>query len=413
MTSNLEIKNIICLIVSGLLFWLSFAEFAFGTNKPLFVEAVDYKTIETVPDCEETLYRGNPRLYSRCANPYKLFGKAKTFALENKMPLVILWGFDSCPACEDLENRYFDPGFLPTNNAISASLTLNQKTQFSNYTNGNNQLALIRMNSGTSVDHNQIFAQKIGANKLAASLGWRKVWSPMFMVVNPETDALGSIRHFSGYELCTLGEELALGLEQVGIIKGNPNWKKVCSRSADYTDEDRASWEGECGDGDNLKCYLAGSAERQSYYDLEETRQKAADVHRASALNLLNKACDNGLINACRSVGYLLPTDGKKGYTEKAVNFFRRACNQRDMNACGQMGWAYKFGEGGLRENRATAVKYYAKACDSHDPWACSQIGEMAFYGDPGTTSYKSDAKRMLAFGCRNELEWACKKKYK
>lgn len=412
MKVNFQIKSAFWLVTFSLIFSLSFNEHSYAKSKPLFLEAVDYTTIETVGDCKETLHHGKKRKYSRCANPDKLFEAAKTFALEKKIPLVILWGFDACPACENLERVFFDPEMLPTNKAVSELLTPQQKEQFSNYTNGSNQLALVRMNSGTSIQHNQDFANEIGANKLASTLGSDKVWSPMFMVYNPETSTLAANQHFYGQSYCNFSEEIAQGLEQVGIIKDDPNWDRSCYMPEDPTDEVLTKWKTECKAGSYAKCFWVGSAYKQKYYDEQEADLKTAEDFRKRAVKFLKKSCDNGLFTACRSVGYILPKNGEE-YKPEAMNFFKRACNRRDMRACGQVAFGYQYGEGGLQKSNPKAAMYYAKVCDSHYPWACSKLGEMALYRDAGTSDYHARAKQLIAFGCRDGNDWACKEKYK
>jgi hypothetical protein len=390
-----------CLYVSGA---------AHAASEPLFVEAVDYKTIEDVADCEKKPYY-KERVFSRCTDPDKLFDAAKTFALNNDVPLVILWGFDECPACESLKIRMFDPDMLPSDKAVETALSGAQKVEFAKATKDRNQLAIVRMNSGTSLAHYQAFADKIGANKVASDLGWKKVWSPMFMVVNPKTGAVASNGYFRGYQFCTLGEELVEGLADVGVITANPNATRNCGRP-DASDEDAAEWGKACDAGHVEKCAWAGIANQHKTHELKADDPKASLKVRLRARKQLTTACDNNYITACRMAAGLLPKSGGK-YTRAAVQLLRKSCDGKDLIACSRLGYAYEGGEGGLRRNIPRAVNLIAMACDAHDPFACGMLGEMAFYKDPGTDRFQSRAKTLLAFTCRNDRDWACDKLYK
>lgn len=387
--------------------WVGLTAHTQAKDLPLLLNAVDYSKIESVADCEETLYRGKPRLYSRCLDPDRLFDAAKSFAVENNLPLLIMWGFDSCPACEDQKVRLFDPTWSPTHKTVTSALSEAQKAEFSKYTNGKNQLAVVRMNSGTSLKHNQAFAEKIGANKLASTLGWKKVWSPMFMIVNPETSALASNSYFSSYSFCTMGEEFALGLEHVGIIKADPRMKRICSMPAEPSDEDLATWTSDCNNFDSTKCFWLAKYKQWDYVDSKDDDKAASLIALSEAQALFAKACVDGVALGCYNEGWAV---GKKGkaFARQSTDLMKAACKRKALPACKTLASRYFDGSGGLKRNERMAAKLYAEVCEAHDPYACSALGEMAYYRDAGTNPYLLKIPALLAFGCRDDISFAC-----
>lgn len=81
---------IIFLGVSLLLLYVNLPALSDTKSRPLFVDAVDYRTIENVEGCEVEPYH-KPRQYPQCTDPEKLFEAAKAFALEHNLPLLIDW----------------------------------------------------------------------------------------------------------------------------------------------------------------------------------------------------------------------------------------------------------------------------------------------------------------------------------
>lgn len=121
------------------------------------------------------------------------------------------------------------PKFESTSESLLKSMTKDQRNKFNKYTNGRNQIASVKMNSHGSFKHFQDFADKIGANSLASDLGWHKVWSPLYMIVNPSTGEIAANDWFGGYQLCNYAEEINVGLQQVGIAERDDKTMKHCA----------------------------------------------------------------------------------------------------------------------------------------------------------------------------------------
>lgn len=396
--------------VATLLLWFSFGGISQANSEPLFVEAVDYTTIDTVEGCRETRYRGKPRKYSNCLDSKKLYETAIAFAQKNRMPLLVSLGYDECEECEDRDYKLLDPDMIPTNKTISAALTTRQKTEFADFTNGTNQLAFLRMNSNTSHLFNTVqHRAEIDVKNAEIVHTWMKPSVPMWVMVNPKTNESNSVnysRTIASY--CTLGEELALSLQDVGVIKTNPNARNVCYMPLGYSLEDMEIWSQDCEKLKSpLKCYWAAKA-----LEIESLENSKSNIHSKAQLNMKKSseyfsiACKEKLATACHDLGFHL-SDGET-FPEPSIKPFMFACDNMVLNACLELAAAYQEGDGGLIKSLEIAIRLTAQGCDAHDPYACSILAEMALKNYPAAQKYQTKAETYLNFGCKNEISWAC-----
>lgn len=401
-------------LVLGLLLAMLLARSAIAEaeTRPLFVEAVDYRTIANVDGCETEPYY-KPRQYPQCTDPEKLYAAAIAFAAAHNLPLMIDWGFDECPGCQARESALRAPDFDLSSDGLLASMTQEQAASFSSYTRGLNQIALVKMNSHGSFQHFQDFAERIGAQSVASDLGWNKVWSPLFMLVNPETNEIAANDWFGGYSFCTLIEEINEGLQQVGIATRKDNVVRQCYMPDEFTSADMAAWSDACETEDRIKCFWLGYAHARSIDQASDVIARISPY--AKAMGAYTAACEQGVANACSKIGRMMHNHDSVAkyhhgeyYAERANEFSARACDQKFLSACGSLAYGYRYGRDGLERNLQLAARLFRVACVAHDPWACGHLSRLTSLGTEGTEDYIGQEETLLAFACRNRNDWAC-----
>lgn len=402
-------RLVLALILTTLLMGNAVAQIQ---TQPLFVEAVDYRTIDTVDGCETEPYH-KERIYPQCTDPEKLYAAAIAFATANNLPLVIDWGFDECPGCQARERRLRAPDFDLSSQGLLASMTEDQEIAFSSYTHGLNQIALVRMNSHGSFQHFQDFAERIGAQRVARDLGWRKVWSPLFMVVNPNTNEVAANDWFGGYSFCTLIEEINEGLQQVGIATRRDNIIRQCFMPDEFSSAELTAWVNGCEAENRIECFWAGNAHELSIDRDADVIARISPYKKA--LRAYTAACEQGVANACGQLGKMMHNQDSVAkyhhgadYAVRANNFLTRACDHKHQWACGALAYRHRHGRDGVERNPQLAASLFEIACIAHDPWACGHLGKLTRLGIEGTEIYVGQEETLLAIACRNRNDWAC-----
>jgi serine/threonine protein kinase len=198
----------------------------------------------------------------------------------------------------------------------------------------------------------------------------------------------------------------------------------VMSLAANWGDLSARQWLGES--------YISGKGEFH------------LDVNRGLAL--LNGDCDQGMLRACDSLGYLyefgrgvprhLDEAGAfskracdAGYSEacsrlsdiahsfaegngvaanstKSAIFYSYACNGGVAAACTNAGVQYEDGEG-VAQDMPKAAALYQKACDGGESQGCSNLGN-SYWGGRGVTQDKAKGLELLKKGCDMGNKWGC-----
>lgn len=130
-----------------------------------------------------------------------------------------------------------------------------------------------------------------------------------------------------------------------------------------------AVWERACEGGFIWSCWAAGWA-----YESAEGNKR--DPVRAA--KLLVKACDNGNMGGCNSLGVLLKTgaDGVEPDLERALSLYQKACDGKEMFSCGNLGKMYETGTG-VDPDPERAVALFRQVCDSGLMFGCTNLGTM------------------------------------
>lgn len=97
-----------------------------------------------------------------------------------------------------------------------------------------------------------------------------------------------------------------------------------------------------------------------------------------SELELLQSQCETGDAMSCAMLG-LLHIESENVYQEfmKAGNFFDTVCAGGKAPGCALLGWTYRFGHNGVRENHAKALSYYAQACKLELQFGCESYARL------------------------------------
>lgn len=186
---------------------------------PLFEPALDYSQIPKIEECEEKTLR--PPKYHSCRDSRAIYDKALANAKSEGQPLMVIFGFDTCPSCRAMAMQMFDPKRPMQNNHIVRYLS---KPAINSIVLENTPLKISVVRIHSRSKHGLKLADELGATKMATDRGWHRVWSPFILFVNPETEAMHSESFWEAEELfCDWGAELATNIEGIGFVKkGKP-----------------------------------------------------------------------------------------------------------------------------------------------------------------------------------------------
>ncbi|HEY0190648.1 MAG TPA: tetratricopeptide repeat protein, partial [Kofleriaceae bacterium] len=141
---------------------------------------------------------------------------------------------------------------------------------------------------------------------------------------------------------------------------------------------------------------------------LRDGRGVPVDLARAGTL--LDKACKARIPQACTAAGDLDAFRAIKGgnanYREMFAHY-KQGCDAGDPTACRQLGVAYLEGKG-LSKSPSAAAVWLERACMPDDPIACRMLGEMKLAGD-GVARDAERARQLLRRACDNHDDEACR----
>ena len=213
------------LIIFALMPFLALAHADAPKGQPLFDLAVDYTQLETIPGCYPDQAGA---LYLRCYDARTSYETALARAKAEQKPLMIIWGFDQCPACRFLEAKEFNPAEpWMTDRFAQWALSPTQKAGLSN--EGRDlEILLLRINS--RAPSGETLSKDLGVYDMARERGGRRVWSPFITMTDPTTGKLVSQASMRGNEQpCNRWDEYALNLEDLGYIPADPAYeRRIC-----------------------------------------------------------------------------------------------------------------------------------------------------------------------------------------
>ena len=185
----------------------------------LFEAALDYSEIPKIDDCEERTLR--PPKYHQCRNSAAIYAKALANAKAKSQPLMVIFGFDTCPSCAAMDKVVFNPKRPMTNNHLVRYLS---RPALNTYILGGKPLTISVVYIHSRSDHGLKLADDLGATKLAKDRGWHRVWSPFILFVDPDSGTMHSESYWEAKSVfCDWGAEFATGIEAIGHAeKGKP-----------------------------------------------------------------------------------------------------------------------------------------------------------------------------------------------
>ncbi|MCR4942016.1 MAG: sel1 repeat family protein [Campylobacter sp.] len=119
------------------------------------------------------------------------------------------------------------------------------------------------------------------------------------------------------------------------------------------------------------------------------------------AIDLLNdqKACENGDLKACATLGLLYYSNDN----EKALKYLQIACDGDIYESCGILGTMYNVAKG-VKQDYDKAFKYINKACMGGDQGACLDLGDMYASGNGVKQDYVK-AKDIFERICEKKVD--------
>lgn len=196
-------------------------------DTPLMELAVDYETIPLIDGCEPAFKRAP--LYHECRDSRAIYDKAIANAKAKKQALMVIFGFNTCPACRAYESLMFDPAMPLINEDLMYYASTKDVTAYEKAAKPT-KISLVRIHARSP--HGLKLADDIGVTDMAKARGWHRVWSPFVLFVNPETGAMHSERYWEAEDtFCDARMELAVNMEAIGMAnKGTPLYpRKRCA----------------------------------------------------------------------------------------------------------------------------------------------------------------------------------------
>jgi len=186
---------------------------------PIFDDALDYETVPDIARCTSPHKR--KEIYHYCKDSAKIYAKALANAKAEGNPLMVIFGFDTCPSCQAMDRAIFNPARPLTNGDIIQFLSTDM---IKTYIGAKKPMTIDVVRIHSRSDHGLKLATEIGATQMALDRGWHRVWSPFILFVNPQTGQKHSESYWeSEASFCDWRAELAASLEGIGVgEKGKP-----------------------------------------------------------------------------------------------------------------------------------------------------------------------------------------------
>jgi hypothetical protein len=179
---------------------------------PLFEPALEYSEIPRLEDCEDRTLR--PPKYHECRDSAAIYAKAFANAKAKNQPLMVIFGFDTCPSCAAMDKVVFNSKRPMTNNHLVRYLS---RPALNQYVGGGKPLTISFVYIHSRSKHGLKLADDLGVTKMAKDRGWHRVWSPFILFVDPQTGDMHSESYWEAKSVfCDWGAEFATGIEAIG-----------------------------------------------------------------------------------------------------------------------------------------------------------------------------------------------------
>lgn len=195
-----------------------------SSETSVFTDAVDYAAFETLENCQEEKVR--EIRYYQCKSSREIYTAALAEAKSQGKPLMVTFGFNTCPYCKVLEKEIYDPVNPITSDKVLQYLSREASSSLSEFS-----LPTVRIHARS--EHGLKLADDLGVTQMANIRGWHRVWSPFVVFVNPETGAMASESLWEATEIyCDWAANIAVSLEKNGTVKrGKPqSQRKRCPK---------------------------------------------------------------------------------------------------------------------------------------------------------------------------------------
>ena len=195
-------------------------------DTPLFEPALDYTKIPKIEDCEEKTI--GPPKYHACRNSRAIYDRAFANTKITGQPLMVIFGFDTCPSCKAMDRVVFNPKNPMTNTHLVRYFS---KPAINKIVSENAPLKISVVHIHSRSKHGLKLADELGATKMATDRGWHRVWSPFILFINPQTGKMHSESYWEAEELfCDWGAELAANIEGIAIVEKGASYieRKRC-----------------------------------------------------------------------------------------------------------------------------------------------------------------------------------------
>ncbi len=173
---------------------------------PVFEDALDYKTIPKIGDCQEHTIK--PPKYHKCRDSAAIYARAHKNAKTANWPLMVIFGFDTCPPCAALDKSVFHSKNPMTNDKIVRYFS---KPALNDYAAKGEPLKIMVVYIHSRAKHGQQLAEGLGLES--------PLRPPFILLVDPVSGAKYSKSTAQSKDrYCEWGAEFAAGLEGIGLI---------------------------------------------------------------------------------------------------------------------------------------------------------------------------------------------------
>jgi len=186
---------------------------------PVFEPALDYTDIPKQDGCQEEI-PGRTR-YHRCRNSAQIYARAKQNAEAKNQPLMVVFGFDTCPSCAALDRRIFNPKRpVETRDVVQFFSSAELKDHLEN--DRPLKISVVRIHARSK--HGLKLADDLGVTRMSEERGWYRVWSPFLLFVNPASGQMHSESYWESKEgYCNYGTIIAVSVEAIAMARpGTP-----------------------------------------------------------------------------------------------------------------------------------------------------------------------------------------------
>ncbi|MDA8708347.1 hypothetical protein N9M10_03140 [Hellea sp.] len=186
---------------------------------PVFTAALDYNGIPRIKGCVDEVPRNLK--YHNCRDSKLTYTRALGTANAMDKPLMVIFGFNKCPYCIKLESEIMDPNDPLKSYEVAKYLS---GAEYAKYKTEGKPIKFPFVRLHARSEHGLALADELGITEMAQAAGWKRVWSPFVVFVNPRTGEMSSESEWEAKEIyCDWAAGAATSLEKIGMAEaGEP-----------------------------------------------------------------------------------------------------------------------------------------------------------------------------------------------